>query len=217
MVRTSYRQRLLNETVDDILAIADASNGPVEQRGDSETEQDACCDGEESQSDADELIDALLDQYEEISSLRYAAARIQVPRRKENLLDILLDCEEHNHQRFRGLVRMKPAAFRDLVDKLRATRSFGASNGSIREWDWAAERVGVALYRLGRSGNGVRVRDVSLHCGCSDGSVVNWTRMTVDGLNELAHELVPFAAEDERQASSAWVKEKSGCEEWGKG
>ncbi|SAM85648.1 uncharacterized protein UBRO_21086 [Ustilago bromivora] len=39
----------------------------------------------------------------------------------------------------------------------------------------------------------------------------------VDGLYELNQEVVTFAMEDERANASAWVVEKSGVEEWGRG
>jgi hypothetical protein len=109
---------------------------------------------------------------------------------------------------------MSPRAFYDLVDKLSKTRAFGEGR---KTQDWVAEKAATALYRLGRSGNAAGIRDVAINCGCSEGSVTNWTNMTLEGLLELEHEVVTFATEDERQKASAWVQERSGVKEWGKG
>lgn len=77
--------------------------------------------------------------------------------------------------------------------------------------------MAVGLYRLGHSGNGGGVRDIAFACGCSVGSVHEWTKQTIKGLYELNDQVVTFATEDEREKSSAWVISKTGVEAWGRG
>jgi hypothetical protein len=130
------------------------------------------------------------------------------------MIDVLEWMSQASPKRFRGFVRMSPTAFYDLVKRLRKTNAF--HNGR-KDHAWVAERVATVLYRFGRSRNGASLRDVAVNCGCSEGSVVNWTNMTIEALNEIKDEIIHFATEDERQKASAWVQEKSGVEEWGKG
>lgn len=220
MVRTSYRQALLNELADDVLdayiASAVLSDSSLSDSSTTTLDGTSTESSSSDSSDNDEDADMILDAYQEVSGQRYAAERVKVLRRAERMIDLLLYWERRNAQRFRGQARMKPAAFRDLVERLRYTTPF-QGDGTLRSWDWVAEKVAVAFYRLGRSGNGAGARDVAQNCGCSEGSVVNWTRMTVDGLNEISDEVVTFATEDERQSSSAWVQERTGCDAWGRG
>ncbi|SPC66341.1 uncharacterized protein UHOD_12014 [Ustilago sp. UG-2017b] len=106
---------------------------------------------------------------------------------------------------------MTPDAFQALTYRLSTTNAFR----SISSFWCVQQQVAVGLYRLGRSGNGGGVCDVAFACGCSQGSVHEWTDRTIAGLYELNSEVVTFATEDKCAKAKAWVADKSGVEECG--
>ncbi|SAM73018.1 uncharacterized protein UBRO_21051 [Ustilago bromivora] len=108
---------------------------------------------------------------------------------------------------------MTSKAFEALVLRLSTTVAFQHITNSCK----VRQQVTVGLYHLGHYGNGGGVHDIAFACGCSWGSVDAWSRRTVDGLYELDQEVVTFATEDKRANASAWVVEKFGVEEWGRG
>lgn len=168
-------------------------------------------------SDDDEIAhavsQALMKAYSIIQAQRYSVTRTFMPCHRETLIDILDRCKRTDHKTFRGLVRMSPDAFEALTHRLSTTKVFS----SIPDFRYAQLQIAVGLYRLGRSGNGGGVRDIALACGCSWGSVHVWTEKTIQALYELNEEVVTFATEDERAKASAWVVDKTGVEEWGRG
>jgi hypothetical protein len=177
------------------------------------------CQFSDSSSDSsgieeESVSEQLLDEYLAMEQTRYLTPRRPVPRRSERMIDILNRFASSDAKRFRGFARMWPEAFHDLVDRLQSTKAFG---DGARDHHWVATRVSTALFRLGRSGKGASARDIAVNCGCSEGSVINWTNLTMDALVEIKSEVLTFATEDERQKASAWVREKSGVDEWGKG
>lgn len=94
-----------------------------------------------SSSSSSSDLDTLLEIYSKVKQQRYITDRSRNPRRSERMIDRLLYWEQRNPLRFRGLIRMKPAAFRDLVHKLLGTKPFQTQDRAPRTWDWAAERV----------------------------------------------------------------------------
>ncbi|SPO27276.1 uncharacterized protein UTRI_10393 [Ustilago trichophora] len=156
---------------------------------------------------------ALAIAYLAVQSDRYSVDRRIMPRRRDTILDRLDHYAEHNHKLYRGLVRMTPQAFEDLTLRLSSTDVFKET----RIYRRVQMQIAVGLYCLGRSGNGGGVRDAAFACGCSWGSVHLWTEKTIRALYEINTEVVTFATEDKRAKASAWVKRKSGVEEWGRG
>ncbi|KAJ1584328.1 hypothetical protein NDA11_001280 [Ustilago hordei] len=120
---------------------------------------------------------------------------------------------------YHGLVRMSPEAFNNLAIQLQQTEAFrwNYSSSGVMSLNKVQEILSVALYRLGCSGNGGGEHDAALQCGCGVGSIVGYTNHTVAGLLELNNEVMQFASEGERQHASAWVRNTTGVEEWGKG
>lgn len=161
-----------------------------------------------------EVSDALADDYMEISESRYFLPRIYARQQGTPLIEQLDACRSTDQKLFRGLVRMKPRAFYDLVDKMSLTKAFG--NG-MRSKRWVGKCLSVALYRLGRYGNAGGERDTSVSCACSVGSVIRWTTITLDGLDELERDIMTSATEEERAKASSWVQNRTGVEDWGRG
>ncbi|SAM84714.1 uncharacterized protein UBRO_21083 [Ustilago bromivora] len=118
-----------------------------------------------------------------------------------------------NCKLFRVAVHMTPDAFQALTYRLGATNAF-RSTSSFRR---VQQQVAVGLYWLGQSGNGGGVCDIAFACGCSWGSVHEWTDRTIAGLYELNSEVVTFATEDKCAKAKAWVADKSGVKEWSRG
>lgn len=139
------------------------------------------------------------------------ARRIHVPRSMK-MVDWVDYWAMRNPRRFRGLVKMVPSAFEDLALQLATTMPFAKCTHS-KVW----EKVMVAMYRLGQSGNAAGFRDISYACGCSEGSVYNWTSDVVDGLNELSDSVVIWATEEECATAKQWVLDKSGVDKWSRG
>lgn len=160
------------------------------------------------------VSDGLVDYHIDLNRKKHTAERSYRARRPHTFFPHLKRLANLDPKMFRGLTRMKPRAFFHLANRLRLTKALG--NGKHSE-DWVGQRLAVWLYRLGRSGNGSGVRDTSTQCQCSVGSVVNWTNMILAGLEELEPEIMTFATEDERARASAWVQEKTGVEDWGRG
>lgn len=195
MVRTSERQKLLRQTLDLIV--------------------EALIDEELTSLITGELpdtfvSDGLIDYYVILSKTRYIVERETKVRPPNQFFDRLKSHAKYDRKLFRGLVRMKPRAFYNLIDKMRQTKAFGSGKHTEA---WIGQRLGVALYRLGRSGNGSGINNTSKQCDCSVGSVVNYTKMTLAGFEELMPEILTFATEDERAAASAKVKQRNGVEE----
>ncbi|KAJ1585610.1 hypothetical protein NDA15_007921 [Ustilago hordei] len=156
---------------------------------------------------------ALIRTYDIISQSQYTVECLQLPQRKDPLINMLDRYAVINCKLFRGAVRMTPDAFQALTYRLSTTNAFR----SISSFQCVQQQVAVGLYRLGQSGNGGGVCDVAFACGCSRGSVHVWTDRTIAGLYELNSEVVTFATEDERAKAKAWVADKSGVEEWSRG
>ncbi|SPO23074.1 uncharacterized protein UTRI_01752 [Ustilago trichophora] len=217
MVRTSKRVELLN-SIESMLELAVASH--IEQQQDTGSvedpwvwQDDLFSDGDDNDVD-DSIMHQLLDTYMQAASQRYTAPRGRKRRRQDHLVDLLDEYQHTDRKLFRGLVRMTPTAFEDLVTRLHQTRAFNAGQLERSE---VREQVAVALYRFGRSGNGAGFRDIALHCGCSQGSVNNWTRRTIEALLEITPEVLTFATEDERSRSARWVSNHVDVPEWSRG
>ncbi|SPO30118.1 uncharacterized protein UTRI_05957 [Ustilago trichophora] len=176
-------------------------------------QDDLFSDGDDNDVD-DSIMHQLLDTYMQAASQRYTAPRGRKRRRQDHLVDLLDEYQHTDRKLFRGLVRMTPTAFEDLVTRLHQTRAFNAGQLERSE---VREQVAVALYRFGRSGNGAGFRDIALHCGCSQGSVNNWTRRTIEALLEITPEVLTFATEDERSRSARWVSNHVDVPEWSRG
>ncbi|SPO23563.1 uncharacterized protein UTRI_02242 [Ustilago trichophora] len=217
MVRTSKRVELLN-SIESMLELAVASH--IEQQQDTGSvedpwvwQDDLFSDGDDNDVD-DSIMHQLLNTYMQAASQRYTAPRGRKRRRQDHLVDLLDEYQHTDRKLFRGLVRMTPTAFEDLVTRLHQTRAFNAGQLERSE---VREQVAVALYRFGRSGNGAGFRDIALHCGCSQGSVNNWTQRTIEALLEITPEVLTFATEDERSRSARWVSNHVDVPEWSRG
>ncbi|SPO27686.1 uncharacterized protein UTRI_10164 [Ustilago trichophora] len=208
MVRVSSKQELLNQ-----LQTAIQHSILFETLLNSELAIDNNCSDSYDDDYEYAFARALAVMYLAVLSDRYSVERHLLSRRKDTILDRLDHYSEYNHKLYRGLVRMTPQAFEDLTLRLSSTDVFK----NTRNYRRVQMQIAVGLYCLGRSGNGGGVRDAAFACGCSWGSVHLWTEKTIKALYEINTEVVTFATKDERAKASAWVKEKSGVEEWGRG
>ncbi|UZJ53644.1 hypothetical protein CBS101457_002964 [Exobasidium rhododendri] len=140
-----------------------------------------------------EILQAILQTIDDLQAKRYFRKRITVPK-TEKMIDKVGYFAVHNHHRYRGFMRMTPAAFDDLAARLKKTTPFlRCSNSTLHK------RLAVAMHRLGRAGNGGSVRDVASACGCSEASTILW------------------ASESERAVAKKWVANRCGVDEWEKG
>lgn len=208
MVRQSYRQRELNQAKQFI-------NGVIQQNSLVKIAQLEVGTYNYLGNDQDEIFTAVLEELlsmlNRLHAQRVFARRRQIPKRSK-MIHWVDYWALHNPQRFRGLVRMVPSAFEDMALQLATTKAFAdCSLSSLRE------KLAVAMYRLGRSGNAAGFRDVAYACSCSEGSVYNWTSNVVDGLNELSDSVLLWASEEERVAAKQWVLDKSGVDKWSQG
>ena len=112
---------------------------------------------------------ALIRTYDIISQSQYTVERLQLPQRRDPLINMLDRYAVINRKLFQGAVRMTPDAFQALTYRLSTTNAFR----SISSFRHVQQQVAVGLYRLGRSGYGGGVRDVAFACGCSRGSVMS--------------------------------------------
>ncbi|SPO27720.1 uncharacterized protein UTRI_10166 [Ustilago trichophora] len=195
--------------ITDLSNISDISSN-ISLSDDSSDDSSADSDLEEPFSDSRKLVEL----YTMVQQKRYSVPRTHVMGRNEKLVDLLDRHATTNTRLYRGLVRMTPEAFDNLASRLQSTQAFGSGSLPLRK---VREIVSVALYRLGRSGNGGGERDASLQCGCSVGSLIGWTDRTIEGLLELNKEVMRFASKGERSRAKAWVRNTSGADEWGRG
>ncbi|SAM77402.1 uncharacterized protein UBRO_20538 [Ustilago bromivora] len=155
----------------------------------------------------------LIRTYNIISQSRYTVEHLQLLQRRDPLINMLDRYAVSNYKLFRGAICMTPDAFQALTYRLSTTNAFRSTSS----FQCVQQQVAVGLYRLGQSGNGGGVCDIAFACGCSWGSVHEWTDRTIAGLYELNSEVVTFATEDECAKAKAWVADKSGVKEWSRG
>lgn len=231
MVRLSHRQRVIEEAYD-VLADAmvrsmgnsdtemggsderDSSSESTSSSSSSESDSDLLSEATDSSGSGDEggMVMAAARRVVQLEMTRFLRAPVRGPPRRPLIEEIEYWQGVGQYDRFRGYVRMTPPAFDELVRLLEDTAAFANISDSR-----VAKQLAVALYRLGRSGNGAGERDVAAMCGCSVGSVIDWTHRCVAGLIELRGAVVAWASEQERADAADWVAKRSGVEEWKRG
>ncbi|KAE8230518.1 hypothetical protein CF326_g4475 [Tilletia indica] len=207
MPRRSSRSRIEEDFT--LLALAHVDQIAVDafdadQRGDTDS-------ADEDLRHASQFLQAL----EAVHNQRYLSARNTVARINITIGERLLAYErEGDRQRYRQLVRMEPAAFRNIVSRLSAHPTFNPAHGRMAPIE---DQVAIALFRFGHDGNGASVGNVAELCAYSEGSIVNFTRRTVKALCALETSVLCWASESEKEQSKAWVQDRCGVKEWRNG
>ncbi|KAE8184648.1 hypothetical protein CF328_g7798 [Tilletia controversa] len=116
---------------------------------------------------------------------------------------------------FRHLVRMLPEAFDAIASLIATHEAFLVKprhpGAPVRE------QLAVALYWLGRSGNGASAATVAFACGCSEESVIAYTGRVVDALFDHRRRILCWASQREKEDAQAWVAQRAKCTEFGNG
>ncbi|KAF7308036.1 DDE Tnp4 domain-containing protein [Mycena kentingensis (nom. inval.)] len=98
----------------------------------------------------------------------------------------LLRTYENDQKRFQNMLRLTPYCFDVLLHLIQDHPIF--SNNSNNAQAPVEQQLAVALYRLGRYGNGASVHDIARIAGCSEGSVENFTKRVFTAIASL-HDL----------------------------
>ncbi|KAE8180371.1 hypothetical protein CF335_g9275, partial [Tilletia laevis] len=204
MPRTSQRSRI--EQVFTLLALANVDQSiaaafNADDRGDS-----AAADDEFTY--AAQTLQAL----DTVHHQRYLSTRSAVARLNVTIGERLAAYEnDGDQQRYRQLVRMEPAAFHHIVSRLREHSIFNPKYGKPAPIE---DQVAIAFFRLGHDGNGASIGNTAELCAFSEGSVVNYTRKTVQALCSLKKSVLCWASELEKQDSKQWVEDRCGVKKW---
>ncbi|KAE8239470.1 hypothetical protein A4X13_0g8187 [Tilletia indica] len=111
---------------------------------------------------------------------------------------------------------MSHAAFYAIVELIKGHSVFDVSDPR-RPGASPAEQASVAFYWFGRFGNGGGVVDVAFVCGCSEGSVVAFSRRVTEALYDMRQQVLCWASEQEKADAKAWVAERTKCVEFSRG
>lgn len=139
--------------------------------------------------------------------------RLRGPGYLRHVLDVL---KVEQDDRFREELRVTPATFDAIVEKLEADPIF--SNDSNTAQMPVEEQVAITLYRFGHDGNAAGLQKVANWAGVGKGTVSLVTRRVMTAIlrpSFLDDALHP-PTEEEKEEAKRWVEENS-CEAWRNG
>ncbi|CCF50024.1 hypothetical protein NDA11_000593 [Ustilago hordei] len=99
------------------------------------------------------LSAGIICMYTLITQQQYSVSWIHTQGHSEKLIELLDQYAMMKPTIFQGLVQMMPLAFQELAKCLQQMKSFNSGQVSIKQ---SREILSVALYQLGKSGNGAR-------------------------------------------------------------
>ncbi|KAE8180044.1 hypothetical protein CF335_g9381, partial [Tilletia laevis] len=173
---------------------------------------------EDQHDDAERADDAIVEATLAVQAIqvlqqqRYLRDRAPVARVDVTLGQRLVAYEKAgDHLRFRQLVRMEPEAFHRIVAILAEDPIFRPVRGRPASVE---DQVAVAMFRFGHDGNGASVKNTAEVSGFSEGSIVNFTRRTVQALCKLEERVLCWPNQAEKEKSKTWVEDRCGVPEW---
>ncbi|KAI0737910.1 hypothetical protein C8Q80DRAFT_1073008, partial [Daedaleopsis nitida] len=115
--------------------------------------------------------------------------------------------------RFREKLRVTPATFDCLVDRLSDDPVFG--NNSRNPQMPVEVQVAITLYRFGHYGNAAGLQQVADWAGCGKGTVELVTRRVMTAIlrPDFLGEAIRDPTAEEKEKAKRWVEEHS-CKAW---
>jgi hypothetical protein len=114
----------------------------------------------------------------------------------------------NDHGRFTNMLRVSPYVFGVLLDLIKDHEVF--QNNSNMPQSPVEQQLAVALYRLGRYGNGASLEDVARVAGCSEGSVEAFTNCVFSAIEDLHDLFVRPLTPEEKEAEKIWMDKHLG-------
>jgi hypothetical protein len=147
---------------------------------------------------------------------RYQAPREPLSRPPASLPHVLNVWKHERPDQFRGVVRVSPATFDQILGAIAHDPVFTSDGRDQMPVD---HQLALALYRFGRYGNGVRLEDVASWAGVGKGTVLLYTRRVIRALTRktVLLEAIQWPSDEEIEEAKDWVEHASGCREWRRG
>ncbi|KIY70502.1 hypothetical protein CYLTODRAFT_441951 [Cylindrobasidium torrendii FP15055 ss-10] len=149
-----------------------------------------------------------IEALKKIQDTRYLRGRGRVVKAGQfNLLiDFALSPEDHN--RFVDMVRVSPYVFASILELIEDNPIF--HNNSPNPQEPVELQLAVALYRLGRYGNGASVKDVARVFGIGDGTAELYTERCMTAIESLQHLFVRQLTAEEKEVEKEWMDKQLG-------
>ncbi|KZV66588.1 hypothetical protein PENSPDRAFT_737054 [Peniophora sp. CONT] len=145
-----------------------------------------------------------------IFTARYLNTRVLVPKRGNFSLAWDYASDPALHDRFVTMFRISPHVFEAILHLIRNHAVF--QNKSNNEQTDPRDQFAVTLYRMGRFGNGVSVRDVARDAGISEGAVHDFTERCQTAIMSLHDQFVRPLTAEEKEVEKCWIEEQLGVE-----
>ncbi|KAG9076183.1 hypothetical protein FS749_012072 [Ceratobasidium sp. UAMH 11750] len=167
-----------------------------------------------AEEEEDQLLVDLVTYYA-IMHTRYLAQRVRIPR--VGNIHVLWEYARDPvyHHLFIKLVRVAPRTFYHILAEIEENLVF--CNNSAQPQTPVEIQLAVALYRLGRYGNGASFDDVAFLAGIGHGTVALFTRRIIKALLDIHGIYVRLLTDEERIQEREWVLERMGCPEFAPG
>ena len=153
-------------------------------------------------------LQADLDMYHAIKNTRYLNPRTSVP--KSGSLHLAWEYAQNplHHDLFVQMLRVSPRVFTVVIELIKDHPIF-RNNSNVPQTP-VDYQLAVALYRMGRFGNGASLADVAREAGCSEGSVELWTDRCLTAIESLHDIFVRPLTAEEKEAEKEWIDTNMG-------
>jgi len=153
-----------------------------------------------------QLLATLLDTFQilhHITTTRYLQPRHSIIKLGQLELLTAFSQSEADLNQFLRIVRVSPFVFNSIVDMIEHDLVF--QNNSQHEQTPVDVQLAVALYRMGRYGNGASLEDVAQFAGIGKGTVVDFTRRCFTAIERLHPLFVRALTPDEKEHEKKWI------------
>lgn len=151
-------------------------------------------------------LDLLL--FEHIRTTRYINPRLPIPKCGNLHLAFEYAKDPAYHSRFQHMLRISPFVFQVILELIKDHPVF--SNNSNNPQIPVDYQLAVALYRLGRYGNGSSVQDVAMIAGISSGGVELCTNRCFDAIESLHDDFVRPLTPAEKEVEKQFIDQQVG-------
>jgi hypothetical protein len=138
-----------------------------------------------------------------LEETRYLNERPPVPKRGNLDLAWEFSQDPAHHHRFINMLRVSPLVFLSLLDLIEDHNVF--RNDANLSQTPVEKQLAVALFRMGRYGNGASVEDIARGAGCSEGSVENYTNRCFEAILSLQGQFVKKLTPAEKEIEKEWM------------
>jgi len=149
--------------------------------------------------------------FKKIQDTRYLNPRTSIPKQGSLHLAWEYAKDPAHHHLFIQMLRVSPLVFGVIHELIRNHHIF-CNNSNVPQSP-VDYQLAVTLFRLGRFGNAASVIDIAQECGCSPGSVEEFTNRCFTAIESLHDMFVRPLTPEEKEVEKKWIDDHMGFEE----